>query len=755
MKTKTSRLDEVYATPTKKSLTLGAPSSYLTSMEKASLAEQTLSPRKNTSRPSTLNNIGSEESDKSKGDDSEPEREGSLEVGSRVEARYKGRSKYYPGKITRVRLDGTYDIDYDYGEKESRVREDLIRAVGKRSPSPSSKRLAKGDDSEPEREGSLEVGSRVEARYKGRSKYYPGKISRVRLDGTYDIDYDDGEKEQRVALELIRTSDRRPLRFRRDVDADDSADSGAAFSRGSRVACYWYRQSTFGAPGYFPSPKPAIILSFNADGTYSVEIEGTRTRIEDVPEKYIKEWTSSTHAESHKGITGESSYDYLSAVEVMAEEYSRLGKGVSSLKSVRKSDIGTFTDAKMLKLLLGEDVLREFREAFDRFEEDGEIDDKSMLKAFKLLGGEADSEELKAYSLQRYGRKVKKYYDFESFVIAYANLFYTKTKTSKASVNEDAAVGKALRLEKDWTDLASFARKFGRKQLSQLESAFDHFAVKGTTGELVLPASSILDAFHKVGRAITVTKLRDWMSDADVSPKDGICLADFVSVYNFFFGEAADPSNDRMSTRQIHDSPLTISEVALVVLQEEPWNGSRIQHDNLIKRLSFGRSSSLVAMIAKARDAFEELDSSSRGAIQFSDIQKLLRKLNISPISSEYSIRICSKNAKKTNSDNLSLPEVFVHFGSLLTETAEDAIGVAEAFAMFRLNLSMSEIRTAADFVCRIIDNILQNKDPKFWQVNINSEVNVHNRSLHELSHCRSLLRRFGGTRRARLSCGL
>ena len=48
---------------------------------------------------------------------------------------------------------------------------------------------------------------KVEARYRGKAKYYPGVISRVRLNGTYDIDYDDGEKEKGVGEELIRIID--------------------------------------------------------------------------------------------------------------------------------------------------------------------------------------------------------------------------------------------------------------------------------------------------------------------------------------------------------------------------------------------------------------------------------------------------------------------------------------------------------------------------------------------------------------------
>ena len=99
-----------------------------------------------------------------------------LEEGDKVEARYRGREKYYPGKITRDRGDGTYDIAYDDGERETRVEERLI------------KKKDGGGGSDSFREG-----DKIEADYRGRGKFYPGKISRDRGDDTYDIDYDDGE----------------------------------------------------------------------------------------------------------------------------------------------------------------------------------------------------------------------------------------------------------------------------------------------------------------------------------------------------------------------------------------------------------------------------------------------------------------------------------------------------------------------------------------------------------------------------------
>ena len=121
-------------------------------------------------------------------------RRGRLREGAKVEARYRGRSKFYPGRIARDRGDGTFDIDYDDGEKETRVLEEYIKGMD-------------SDDEDDRRGGGkLREGDKVEARYRGREKYYPGKISRDRGDGTFDIAYDDGERETRVEERLVRKS---------------------------------------------------------------------------------------------------------------------------------------------------------------------------------------------------------------------------------------------------------------------------------------------------------------------------------------------------------------------------------------------------------------------------------------------------------------------------------------------------------------------------------------------------------------------
>ena len=63
--------------------------------------------------------------------------------------------------IARDRGDGSYDVDYDDGEKESGVQKDLIRALASAVPTTVSGGGGAG----------FAVGTAVEAKDKGKSKY--------------------------------------------------------------------------------------------------------------------------------------------------------------------------------------------------------------------------------------------------------------------------------------------------------------------------------------------------------------------------------------------------------------------------------------------------------------------------------------------------------------------------------------------------------------------------------------------------------
>lgn len=115
-------------------------------------------------------------------------------VGTLIEARYRGRSRYYPGRIKSIGNNGTFNIDYDDGETEFNVSKDLIRIRVVPEPVVPATTFA--------------VDELVEARFRGRGRYFSGRIRRVNDNGTYDILYDDGDVESNLAAEFIRRVDK-------------------------------------------------------------------------------------------------------------------------------------------------------------------------------------------------------------------------------------------------------------------------------------------------------------------------------------------------------------------------------------------------------------------------------------------------------------------------------------------------------------------------------------------------------------------
>ena len=120
-----------------------------------------------------------------------------LEEGMKVEA-ITGRGKWFPAVISRERANDTFDIPHDDGDRELGVDRYLIRHrednSRRRSRSPSQETT---DDE-------ITIGTKIESRFKGTSKWYAGKINNKNLDGTYNIIYDDGDIERHVKRDMIR-----------------------------------------------------------------------------------------------------------------------------------------------------------------------------------------------------------------------------------------------------------------------------------------------------------------------------------------------------------------------------------------------------------------------------------------------------------------------------------------------------------------------------------------------------------------------
>jgi hypothetical protein len=163
---------------------------------------------------------------------------GAFPAGAAIEARYRGKATYYPGKIRRYLGCWLYDVDYDDGEKECGVKQEWIRVVepsraaggvggepakaNKPHPAKSGRAEGEKETSSARRESppqpvvfsapQFSEGTAVEVQYLGKAKFYSGRITRACVDGSYDIAYDDGEKESGVKGEFIRPKRRAPQR---------------------------------------------------------------------------------------------------------------------------------------------------------------------------------------------------------------------------------------------------------------------------------------------------------------------------------------------------------------------------------------------------------------------------------------------------------------------------------------------------------------------------------------------------------------
>ena len=80
---------------------------------------------------------------------------------------------------------------------------------------------------------------------------------------------------------------------------------------------------------------------------------------------------------------------------------------------------------------------------------------------------------------------------------------------------------RSLRLTDDTKDLAIFARRFGQKQLKELEAAYDSFATTHTAGsgggsekgQMSMACRDLMEMFLSMGRAVTITRLMEWMDE--------------------------------------------------------------------------------------------------------------------------------------------------------------------------------------------------------------------------------------------------
>ena len=115
------------------------------------------------------------------------------EIGHQVEADFKSKGQYFPGKVSRQHRNGTYTITYDDGDLEKYVPGDRIRQVDKKSPKflvDDAVEVLDADDDEDEQD---------------EFDWRQAKVTKIHSNGTtYSVEYGDGETETRVDQKRIR-----------------------------------------------------------------------------------------------------------------------------------------------------------------------------------------------------------------------------------------------------------------------------------------------------------------------------------------------------------------------------------------------------------------------------------------------------------------------------------------------------------------------------------------------------------------------
>lgn len=106
-----------------------------------------------------------------------------LQVGERVEANYHSKGVWYSGKVRTVHTDGSLDIDYDDGDKETHVNPCIVTPIENHV---------------------VDIGTKVQVRLRGKHSFFSGKIqSYHEATGLYKVLFEDGDEDKKVKREWI------------------------------------------------------------------------------------------------------------------------------------------------------------------------------------------------------------------------------------------------------------------------------------------------------------------------------------------------------------------------------------------------------------------------------------------------------------------------------------------------------------------------------------------------------------------------
>ena len=122
-----------------------------------------------------------------------------FKVGHSVAACYHGGEDWFEGTVAAVNADGTYDVNYSDGDHEAGVTADHIKSmsdINNESPDV---------DEDAALAAAFKVGHSVAACYHGGEDWFEGTVAAVNADGTYDVNYSDGDHEAGVTADHIKS----------------------------------------------------------------------------------------------------------------------------------------------------------------------------------------------------------------------------------------------------------------------------------------------------------------------------------------------------------------------------------------------------------------------------------------------------------------------------------------------------------------------------------------------------------------------
>ena len=166
-------------------------------------------------------------------------------VGAQVKAKYKGGRQWFQGVVQRENRDGTFDVLFDDGDRDEAVPLDNINLA----PMSSGERKT----SQPIiSSASLQRGAKVEAKFKNGKRWFKGEIQRENRDGTYEVLFDDGDRDLAVPRDNVKL-----ITSRVQPASSDSKEASAGSGSGAQAASRPSRVSESSGSRFGVSRRPA------------------------------------------------------------------------------------------------------------------------------------------------------------------------------------------------------------------------------------------------------------------------------------------------------------------------------------------------------------------------------------------------------------------------------------------------------------------------------------------------------------------